>query len=109
MSQIHDRDPVGNVAHDQKVMGDKEIGQTEFVLQLVEHVDDLRLDRDVEGRYRLIADNEVRIDSQGSGNTDTLALSAGELMGVARRMFGVEADMVHELQDSLPSLLFCLV
>ena len=44
MSKIHDRDPVGYMAHDQEVMGDKQVGQAQLVLQFIEHIDDLRLD-----------------------------------------------------------------
>lgn len=42
-AEIHDRDPVGDVFDDAKVMADKEIGQIQLVAQLHEKVDDLRL------------------------------------------------------------------
>ena len=30
-------------------------------------------------------------------------------MGIARRMLGVQSDMIHEFQDPLSALLFCLI
>ena len=44
---------------------------------------DLRLDRDVEGRDRLVGDDELGREREGAGDADALALAAGELVGVA--------------------------
>ena len=109
VAEVHDRDPVGNMAHDEEVVGDEEVGQVELLLELVKHVDDLGLDRDVQGGDGLVADDEVGVDRQGTGDADTLALASGELMGVAGGVLGVEADVVHQFQDTLAALLFGLV
>ena len=56
LAVVHDRDPVGDVADDADVVGDEEVGEAELVLEVVEQVDDLRLDRDVERGDRLVGD-----------------------------------------------------
>jgi len=48
LAQVHDRDPVGDVTHDAEVVRDEDVAQSELVLEVVEQVDDLGLDRDVE-------------------------------------------------------------
>jgi hypothetical protein len=39
-------------------VADEQIGQPELALQVLHQVDDLRLDRDVQRRDRLVADDE---------------------------------------------------
>ena len=64
-------------------MGDEEVGELQLLPQLLEQVDDLGLDRDVERRDRLVADDEVRRRGERPGDADALALAAGELVRVA--------------------------
>jgi len=66
-------------------MSDEQVGQIEPLLQLFEQVDDLRLYRHVERRYRLVAHDQLRIDGQGAGHPDALALAAAELVRIAVR------------------------
>ena len=64
------------------------IGQPEALLEIFcSRLDDLRLDRDVERRHRLVADDQIGIDGQRAGDADTLALPAGELVRIAPGMF----------------------
>ena len=72
------------------------------LLQLLEQVDDLRLDRDVERRDRLVADDEVRVERERAREADALALAAGELVRVARRRVGGQADDLEQLADLAP-------
>ena len=53
-------------------------------LQLLEQVHDLRLDRDVERRDGLVADDEVRVERERPREPDALPLAARELVRVAR-------------------------
>ena len=80
LAEVHDRDPVGDVAHDAEVVGDEHVAQPELVLQLVEQVDHLRLDRDVERRDRLVEQDQLRVDRERARDPDALALAAGELV-----------------------------
>ena len=61
------------------------------LLQVLQQVDDLRLDGDVERRDRLVADDEVGLDGERAGDADALSLAAGELVRVALRMLGAAA------------------
>jgi hypothetical protein len=47
LSDVHHGDPVRDVAHDGQVVGDEYVGQPELLLEVVEQVDHLRLNRDV--------------------------------------------------------------
>ena len=49
LTQVHDRHAVGDVLHHRQIVGDKQVGQAKFLLQVVQQVDDLALDGDVEG------------------------------------------------------------
>ena len=66
-------------------------------LERLEQVEDLRLDRDVERGDRLVGDDQVRIDRERAGDADPLALAAGELVRVARRRIGRQADDLEQL------------
>ena len=65
---------------DPEVVRDEHVRQVELVLQVVEQVDDLRLDRDVECGDRLVGDDQLRVQREGAGDADALALAAGELV-----------------------------
>src|SRR5438445_13272452 len=49
LPEIHDRHPMGHVLDNGEVVTDEQQRETEFVLQVLQEVDDLRLDRDIEG------------------------------------------------------------
>ena len=92
LAEIHHRDAVADVLHHRKVMGNEQIGEAEALLQILQQVDDLRLDRDVERRHRLVADDQVGIDGEGAGDADALALPARELVRITPGMFGRQTD-----------------
>ena len=101
LAEVHDRDPVGDVADDGEVVGDEEVGQVELLLQLDEQVEHLRLDRDVERGHRLVGDDELRAQHEGAGEADPLALAAAELVRVAPGRLGAEADALEHLDHGL--------
>src|SRR4029077_11525141 len=63
LAQVHDRDPVGDVLHDREIVRDEEVGEVELALQLLEQVDDLRLDGNVEGGDRLPPHTRIMVES----------------------------------------------
>ncbi len=71
---IHDGDAVAEMADDREVVRDEDQRQVEFLPQADQQVDDLRLDRDVERRDRLVADDDIGLHRQCAGNGDALAL-----------------------------------
>jgi len=68
------------VADDVQVVRDEDVGEAEVALQVLEQVQDLRLNRDVECRDRLVADDQLRVDRERARDTDPLALAARELV-----------------------------
>jgi hypothetical protein len=55
------------------------------------------LDRDVERRDRLVADDQLRVHRQGARDADALPLAAGELVRKAVVVLRVEADDLEQL------------
>ena len=105
-SKVHNSDSVRNMSDYQQVVRDEEISNTELFLQLFKHIDDLRLDGNVQRGYGFVADDEFGIYSQRSRDTDTLSLAAGELVDVSCRMLRVQSDQFHEAEDLLSALCF---
>ena len=83
-------------------MGDEEIGQAELLLQVLQQVDHLRLDRDVERRDRLVADDQLGLDRERAGDADALALAAGEFVREAAHVVGLQADRLEQLARPAP-------
>src|SRR5262245_37970059 len=87
-----------------QAVGDEQVGQPKFVLQILKQVDYLGLDRHVEGRDRLIADDKLRLDRQRTGYTDALALPARELMWVTVDEVRVQSNQRQQLLHSVAHL-----
>ena len=66
----------------------KRIGDAELVAQVEEQVQQLGLDRDVERADGLVGDDHLRVDGEGAGDRDALALAAGELARACARRCG---------------------
>ena len=105
LAQIHNADAVGNVLDNAQVVGDEQVGQPHLLLQVLKHVDDLRLDRNIQRRDRLVTDDELGVHSQGAGDADALALTAGELVRVAVGVLTVQADALEQGDDLVMALL----
>ena len=71
-----------------EIMGDEDIGELEPLLQIGEEIDDLRLDRDVERRDRLVGDDQLGLERDGARDADALALAAGEFVREALACVG---------------------
>jgi hypothetical protein len=101
LAQVHHRHPVADVLDHRQVVGDEQVRQPEAPLQVLQQVDHLRLDRDVERRDRLVADDQLRIDRQRARDADALALAARELVRVARACSGDRPDHLEQLAHPL--------
>ena len=97
LAEVHDRDGLADVAHHGKVVRDEDVGEPEVGLQVDEQVDDLRLDGDVEGRHRLVADDQLRAEGERPGHPDALPLAAGELRREPVEVLRVEPHPLHQL------------
>jgi hypothetical protein len=78
LAQIHDGDAVADVANDVEIVGDENERKPEFLAQLLEQIDDLRLDRGVERGDRLIGDDELRPHGERPGDAYALTLPAAQ-------------------------------
>ena len=58
---VHDQHAVARLGDDRQVVGDEDQRQPELGAQLLEEAEDLRLDHDVEGGRRLVADDDGRV------------------------------------------------
>src|SRR5918995_1459321 len=76
LAQIHHGHPVRDVLDHGEVVGYEDVGQVEFPLEVLQQVDDLRLDRDVECADRLVADDQARVERDGPRDPDPLPLAA---------------------------------
>ena len=84
---LYTSDPVGDHFHDGEVMRNENVGQIEFLLQMMEEVQHLGLDGNVQSGNGLVGDDELRFYGQGPGDSDTLFLTAGELVRITLCVF----------------------
>src|SRR5665811_794582 len=83
---------------DREIVGDEQIREIELPLEILHQVEDLRLDRNIECRHRLVEHHQGRVEGQRSRYADSLALATGELVGIAVGVFWVET---HNRKESL--------
>ena len=100
-AEVHDGDPVRDVADDAEIVRDEDVGEPELVLEVVEEVDDLGLDRHVERGDRLVGDDQPRIQGERTRDADPLSLPARELVRIAVDVGRGEADDLQELPHTL--------
>ena len=94
-AEIHHDDVVGHVLDHRQVVADEEIGKAEPFLKIDQKVQDLALDREVEGGDGFIQHQHLRFQHQRASNGNALALAAREHMRVAVEMLRPKA---HQLQ-----------
>src|SRR5579885_774252 len=99
LAEIHDRDAAADVLDHAQVVRDEQVGQVEPLLEVLQKVDDLRLDRYVERRNRLVEHQEARTDGQRARDPDALALAAGKFVRVAIERLGPEPHHLEQLDD----------
>ena len=90
-------------------MANKDVGQTVVLLKLFKQVDYFCLNRNVQSRNRLVTDNNFWLKHNSASNTNTLALTARELMRVAVLELKVKANFLHNLFNASVALRLCLI
>jgi len=104
-ADVHHRDPFADVLDDAEVVSDEEIGKPKSFLKIEEEVQDLCLDRHVQGGNGFVRNHQPGIQGEGPGDTNALTLAAREGMRVAPHIFWPEADEAKELHDPVGSFL----
>ena len=98
-AQHHDH-PVGDLGDHAHVVGDEHHRHADLVLQSLDQVEDLRLDRYVERGGWLVGDQQARPARQRHGDHHPLAHAAGELVRILRELLLRlrDADQLQHLQ-----------
>ena len=86
-----------DVPDHRQVVRDEHVGQAELVLQVLQQVDDLGLDRHVQRGDRLVGDDQLGPQGERAGDADALALAAGELVRVAVVVLRVQPDQLEQV------------
>ena len=81
-SGVHDGDVICEVANDREVVGNKNHGEVQILSELHQEIEDLRLDRDIEGGYRFVRENQPWFRGERPRYGDPLSLTAREFMRI---------------------------
>ena len=102
LAGVHDDGAVGDVGHDAPVVGDDQDRHAGGVLQVAQQLEDLGLHGDVEGRGRLVGDQELRPAGEREGDVDALGHAAGDLVRVrGEHPFGVgQLDLFQQFDST---------
>ena len=104
-TEVHDGDPIGEVADHAEIVRDQQITRLALGLELREDVQDRSLDRHVERARRLVGHDDARVARERPGDRDALFQASGELPGLevemALRQPQVLGKLVDPIVDSL--------
>ncbi len=81
-ARVHHVDPVGVPGDHAHVVRDQQHRHAEPFLQVLEQGQDLRLNGDVQGRRRLVGDQQLRLAGQRHGDHHPLPQTAGQLVRI---------------------------
>ena len=82
LAAVHNHHIIRHLVDHAQVMGDEHDGRTVFLLQGVHQVQNLGLNGHVQGGGGLIGNQQLGLAGQGHGDHDTLAHTAGQLVGI---------------------------
>ena len=104
---VHDHHVVRHLSDDTQVVGDEHDGGIDLILQVAQQIQYLRLDGHVQGRGRLIGDDDPGAARQGHGDHDALAHTAGQLVGevLIHALAVGDAHHLQQLDGALLDLL----
>ena len=107
LSSVHDDHPGAGLGDHCQIVGNQQHRQSQLLAKLLQQLEDLSLDGDIEGRGRLVGNQEIGFGSQRDSDHHPLSLSARELMGVvletlARRRDGDQIQQPLGFQLGLP-------
>ena len=109
MSKMQHSNMIGNISDHCQVVCNKKISCTKLLLKVFHQIYHLRLNGYVQRTDCLISNDHLRIYNKGSGNPDSLTLTAGKLMWVTICLLTVQTHPFHNCQDLLSSLFFCFI
>ena len=92
LAEVHHGDPVRDVFDHGEVVGYEDVGEVELLLQVLEQVDDLRLDRDVKAETGSSQMIRRGLRAMALATPILLPLASGELVRVTVVVLGFQAD-----------------
>ena len=101
LAEVHYRDALADMLDHAQVVGNEKISQAKLLLEILQEIYYLRLNRDVERRDGFIKDEKPWTDGKRPGNTDTLSLTAREFVGVMVERLTAHPDHLEQLPDAL--------
>ena len=98
---IHHGDPVGLLGHDAEVVRDEDHSHVALPAQVVDQLENLRLNGHVERGRRFVGNQQLRVPGQRHCDHDPLLHAAGELVriGVDPGFGRGDADQLQQLDD----------
>ena len=84
-----------------EIVRDEQVRDVPLFLQVVQQIQNLRLNRHVEGGDRFVADNEIGRQRDRAGDADALPLTAGKFMRIPARVHRIEADAGEQAGDEI--------
>jgi hypothetical protein len=94
---VHHDHPVARLGHHAQVVGDQDDAHPQLGLELVDELQDLRLDRHVERGGRLVGDQQLGVARERHGDHHALPHPAGKLVRVLVHALVRDGD-AHQLQ-----------
>ena len=89
-------------------MSDEQVSNITLLLELLQQVQDLCTDGNVQCGDGLVGNDQLRLHDHGTGQADSLTLTAGELVGVTGQMLGQQTDFLDHALDLLDTVLLIL-
>lgn len=99
-TEVHHLGAFAQVPHHAEIVRDEDQRQAEAITEIRHQLEHRRLHRDVERRDRLVGDEHRRLERQGAGDPDTLALATRELPGVGVEEARWQPNGVEELRSA---------
>ena len=103
ISKIHNRYLVRQGLDKGNIMADKSVSDVFFPLKPHQQFNNCLLHGNIQGRGRLIADDDFRLQGQGPGDAHPLPLAAAHIMGIAVCEI---SRQLHHFQKPSGGLLF---
>ncbi|OIQ72302.1 hypothetical protein GALL_460750 [mine drainage metagenome] len=104
LAALHDADTIRDAAHNAQIMGDEQQAHPLVALQVGQQVKDLRLNRHVQRRGRLIRDQQMRPVRQRHRDHHALPLPARKLVRIGTQpLFGIaDTYLLQQLHHPRP-------
>src|SRR5438105_3145446 len=103
-AKVHDANARRDMLDDGNGVRNKKVRQSELLLQIREQIDDLSLDRYIEGRDRLVRHNQFRSQCQRSSDPDSLPLAAAEFVWIAAHHRRIQSNGLQKIGDTVFTL-----